>query len=225
MTVEEFPKRRRCPGGSVNPVGDGLDGIPGEHQARDLSVSPGDSVYEAAHVEAEIRHVERMPFVEHALKSEKILAIPDDLAGEIDRKLVVAGWNRRVGGEDTPVPHPIYVLWGYRFPACSPGRLIEKFERQQGSMAFVHMETAHIVIAESAQHPDSADAGFCFRFVCRPVEHTLFARWPRQVLRFPELTRKRLLLAKGSSNLSPTRNGSRPVLRTDGFDIPAVAFP
>jgi len=106
-------------------------------------------------VSGQVGHVQGVPFVEDAFQPEEIIPPADDLPCQLQRKFIVSGGNRGVGGKNTTVADRIPVLRNDRFPSGLFRRLVQQRQGQQGGMAFVEMEGADVLITQGAVHPDA----------------------------------------------------------------------
>jgi len=119
------------PGGGVDPVGDGVDGVAGKQEPGDLAVSLGHPVDVAAEVQRQEGHVERGAALGHLREVVEVFGMMEDAADElhaegvvhieevetwaqdlihhVDRELVVPGRDRRMSGEDTMPSHGLDV--------------------------------------------------------------------------------------------------------------------
>ena len=97
--IEQLAEQRMDPGRRVHAVGDGVDPVAREHLPRRLGMAHGHAVDPVAEIERQPGHVEHVGAGEMAqLVDLEELAqhLLDQLVGEA----VVAGLDRRVGGED-----------------------------------------------------------------------------------------------------------------------------
>ena len=75
-----------------------------------------------------------------------------------DRETIVAGGDRRMGGEDASFPNHGDVLLGQLFTSPIGSCVPHELEREQSRMAFVHVMGLERVMSERLQHAYAADA-------------------------------------------------------------------
>ncbi len=110
--VKELLERFGEPGGGVDAVGDGVDGVVGEHVLRDLAVLHGDAVGEAGEAEGEVGHVEAAVVDAAGGLDGAGAVVAEDLIHLVDPEAVVAGGDWGVSGEDADIADGVEVGGG-----------------------------------------------------------------------------------------------------------------
>lgn len=141
----------------MNAVGDGVDGVAREHEARHFSVLFGNAVYVAAQVEGEIGHVQNGTVSGNFLEAEKVFAVTDHPARQVQGELIVPGGDRGMGREDALFPDRFYVVRSDHLSSGFLRLLVQELQGEEACVPFIHMEAPDVVVAELTEHPDAAD--------------------------------------------------------------------
>ncbi len=144
MFVVNRHEKGTGPGEGVDAVGDGVNLETREELPGNLPMFLGDSVDVTAQVERQEGHVEVSFSAEFPKKTVRY-EVAEDPLDHIVRELVVAGFHRRVRGEDTVLHDPLDIPALAVLPAveAGPSLLDQQFESQQARMPFVHVVFAN----------------------------------------------------------------------------------
>ena len=155
--VEQLLEGLREPGGCVHAVGDGVDGVLGEHLLRDLAVQHGDAVDVAREAQGEVGHVEQV-VVQGAEALDGGGAVgAEDLAHLVEAELVVAGGDGGVGGEDALLLDGFGVGLGGGAEGSGSNAGFEQADGEKGGVALVHVADFGLH-AEGVQEVNAAEA-------------------------------------------------------------------
>ena len=128
-----------------------------EEPLRHLAVLLGDAVDVVAQVESEKGHVQPTLPAEQILHLVDLAAI-EHLLYERHRKLIVAGFDRRVRRENAFLLNRLHVVVANRGSALAVRFFVEKLEREQARMSLVHVEVRELGVAKLPQHAHAADS-------------------------------------------------------------------
>ncbi len=162
----------------MHSIGDRVDMVAREHQARHFPMPLGHSVHIAAHVQAQVGHVEhgfasremisfcpgRFMASKHSdchaasSMSERSSRNPRVVPSAGNGELIMAGRHRRMGCEYASLPDRGEVADGDPASLVLAGFFLQQFQCEQAGVALVHVETIDPLVAERAQHAHSAHA-------------------------------------------------------------------
>ena len=76
----------------------------------------------------------------------------ENLADQVDGKLIMTGWHRRVGCENTALAHRFAIRIGHRRQIAARDFLLQKRQRQKRGVALVHMMGADVLVTQRLEH-------------------------------------------------------------------------
>src|SRR5882724_4932919 len=89
------------------------------------------AVDEVAEIERQVGHVEDALATEHLVHGVKSLAGAEHAFDELQRKLIMAGGDGRMGGEHALLTDGLHIVVGEGHPASTVGLLVQQFQGQQ----------------------------------------------------------------------------------------------
>ena len=170
--VEKVLKSKRSPRPGVNAVSNGFDRHFREHLPRSFAVLPGHAVNISAQIQSQVSHVDAGAQARRFLQIRIILLGAQDALDEVSRrgvleveKLDLLGEDasevfdgepvmpcrdRGVGGEHAHASNFFYVLTVNTSSSRFGGLGSEQFQREERGVAFVHVISRQVCIAQSA---------------------------------------------------------------------------
>ena len=142
----------------MNAVGDGADVVRGKHSARNFAVAHGDTVDVSGKAQRQESHIEGVAFPDISFVEQCELFASQNLADQAAGKLIVAGRNGRVRGEDAHVTHAVDVELLHPSGKALFEAAFEQTERKQSGVAFVHVKGFKLAGVEFFGHPETAEA-------------------------------------------------------------------
>ena len=123
----------------MDAVGDGVDVVVGEHLLRDLAVLHGDAVDVAREAQGEVGHVEQAVVQAAEALDGGAALVAEDGVHLVEAELVVAGGDRRVGGEDALLANSATSSSVASLERRAVEMLFEQADAEQGRVALVHV--------------------------------------------------------------------------------------
>lgn len=135
----------------MDAVGDRVNRIAREETVRDFAVLHGHTIDKARSAQRQLRHVQAVVMATGL--QPRAPSITQHTMGQVGRKLIVTGRDRRMGRKDTLFPDSIDEISGNRF-LMNTGRqfLFKQSKHEQGRMPFIHMKPADVAVSERQQH-------------------------------------------------------------------------
>jgi hypothetical protein len=167
VPIKQGLKGRRGPRRRMHAIGDRIDRIVCEHVSGHFPMLFRDTVDVVAEIERQVGHVEDALATEHLWHGVKHGAGAKHAFHEFERKLIMPGGNRGMGGKHAVLTDDLDVVVSEGRPTRASGLLIEQFQGEQAGMPLIHMPAGEGRIAERPQHAHPPDPQQ--HFLAQPV--------------------------------------------------------
>jgi len=156
LGVEQLLKGRGEPGGGVDPVGDGVHLVVGEHELRDLAVLHGDSIDIPGEAQGDVGHVHQAIVEAAGVLDGAGAVMAEDLVHLVEAELVVPSGDGGVGGEDALAADRFEVDLLRFAEGVAAKVLFKEADAEQRGVSLIHVIDAGLT-AQGVEKSDAAE--------------------------------------------------------------------